>query len=149
MWSSTDLGSGTEFPDGAGKILDFNKYVHWSDHLLVIQKVGQEVNYLSSCFASTAAGKIWEVCFVFRVHKQSFKTQMLTVIPKESPAFATEHTHYFTQEAIIVNETCNNASNFADLLIVQSTSSQSKTTPTQPIPLRQSEKPGHLASLLK
>lgn len=74
---------------------------------------------------------------------------MLTVIPKESPAFATEHTHYFTQEAIIVNETCNNAYNFADLLIVQSTSSQSKTTPTQPIPLCQSKRPGHLASLLK
>eukprot|EP00069_Balaena_mysticetus_P005570 bmy_17915T0 len=65
MRSGSDLGSGTEFPDGAGKILDFNKG-----------------------------------------YKQSFKTKMLTIIPKESPAFAIEHAHYFTQEAIIINETC-------------------------------------------
>lgn len=69
-----------------------NQNVHWSDHLPVIQKVGLEVNYLRSCFVSIAAGKIWEVFyFVLRGYKQSFKTKMLTIIPKESPAFAIEH----------------------------------------------------------
>lgn len=43
--------------------------------------------------------------FVLRGYKQSFKTKMLTIIPKESPAFAIEHAHYFTQEAIIINGT--------------------------------------------
>lgn len=82
-----------------------NQSVYWSDHLLVLQKVSLEVNYLSSWFMSIAAGKIGEFCFILLLgfHKQPFTMQMLATILTDFPTFATEHVHYYTQEATIIN----------------------------------------------
>ena len=76
--------------------------------------------------------------------------QMLAIIPIDFPTFATEHVHYFTQEAIIINEMYSNVYNVANLLVVQkAVGSQSKTTPNQPISLCKSKKPASLILFLK
>ena len=89
---------------------------------------------------SIAAGKIWEVCFILLlgVYKQSFAMQMPAIIPVESPTFAIEHVHYFTQKlSLLMKHITMFVYNFAGSLVVQkATGSQSKTTTTQSVPLQ-------------
>lgn len=89
---------------------------------------------------SIAAGKIWEVCFIllFRIYKQSLTMQMLAIIPIDSPTFATEHVHSFTQKlSLLMKRITMSTCNFANLLGVQrTTDSPSKTATTQPILLQ-------------
>lgn len=75
---------------------------------------------------------------------------MLAIIPIDSPTFPIEYVHYFTQETIIINEMYSDVYNFANLLVVRkAVSSQSKTTPNQPISFCKTKRPASLILFLK